>query len=346
MGGEDQAGNRGRCGCGAGHLTNREIEVLRLAAMGLSSNEIARKLGISPRTVDDHLSVMRQRVGAADRGELIARCYAAEILLLGWPPRWSGRRCVQILQRPGCSLPSAQVTVFRTRSVNDSAGASTMSDHPRVPRFPYSSGSIEQADDQRTALLEIARPRCAAAMGVLIGYARLSTRDQNLARQISALTAAGCSVIFAEEKTCKHSAEFRRLLDSAHCGDTLVVVSLDRLCDSSQDLIRLLADLGHRGLGLKSLHEHLDTTAPCGQLIFHVFDALAEFLRQVIVERTRDGLAAARARGVVGGRPTVMTAEKISAARALLPANSIASIARQLAISRSTLYAHIEALRG
>ncbi len=129
-------------------------------------------------------------------------------------------------------------------------------------------------------------------------------------------------------------------------GDTLVVASLDRLSRSLQDLISIVADLRERGVGFKSLHEQLDTTTPGGRLIFHVFAALAEFIRELIVEGTREGLDAARARGRVGGRPTVMTPEKLAAARALLPDNSVSAIARIVGVSRGTLYAHMDAIQS
>lgn len=85
-----------RCDCGAAHLTAREVQVLLLIAAGLGGQAIGHELGISPRTVEDHLAVMRQHAGAHDSAELVARCYAAEILLPGWPPQWSGRSCLSI----------------------------------------------------------------------------------------------------------------------------------------------------------------------------------------------------------------------------------------------------------
>lgn len=102
-------------------------------------------------------------------------------------------------------------------------------------------------------------------------------------------------------------------------GDTLVVASLDRLSRSLQDLIAMVAELRRRQVGFRSLHEQLDATTPGGRLVFHVFAALAEFIRELIVEGTREGPDAARARGRVGGRPPVMTPEKIAAAQSLLP---------------------------
>ena len=188
----------------------------------------------------------------------------------------------------------------------------------------------------------------AVLTGALVGYARVSTRDQNLDRQTDALTEAGCLRIFADRKSGKSSArpELGKALDFMRPGDTLVVASLDRLSRSLQDLITIVADLRRRGVGFQSLHEQLDTTTPGGRLIFHVFAALAEFIRELIVEGTREGLDAARARGRVGGRPPVMTPEKIQAARALLPDNSISAIARIVGVSRGTLYAHMDAITG
>jgi len=184
------------------------------------------------------------------------------------------------------------------------------------------------------------------ATGALIGYARASLCGQHLNRQIEALRAAGCHSIFADQKPGKNSErrELRRLLDAARPGDILVVASLGRLSRSVPDLIGLVAGLRDRGVGFKTLQEGLDTTAPGGQLIFGVFVALAALPRELIAEGTREGLSTARSRGRAGGRPTVMTAEKITAARALLAHTTIAAIARQIGVSRGTLYAHMDAI--
>jgi DNA invertase Pin-like site-specific DNA recombinase len=180
---------------------------------------------------------------------------------------------------------------------------------------------------------------------IRIGYARVSTGGQNLERQIDALTTAGCRRIFAEKKSGKNAErpELLAALDFMRAGDTLVVPSLDRLSRSLQDLITTVGDLRRRGIGFTSLHENLDTTTPGGRLVFHVFAALAEFIRELIVTGTHEGLAAARARGRVGGRPTVVTPEVIRAARDLLPnpEHSITSIAKLLGVSPGTLYNHI-----
>jgi DNA invertase Pin-like site-specific DNA recombinase len=170
-----------------------------------------------------------------------------------------------------------------------------------------------------------------------------------LERQLDALTAAGCRKIFADKKSGKN--ELRPELKACHAfldsGDTLIVPSLDGYGRSLQDLINMVADLRERGIGFTSLHENLDTTTPGGRLVFHVFAALAEFIRKLIVIGTNEGLAAARARVRVGGRPSATTEEVIRAARDLLPDpdRSITSIAKLLGVSPGTLYNHIPDLR-
>jgi DNA invertase Pin-like site-specific DNA recombinase len=126
----------------------------------------------------------------------------------------------------------------------------------------------------------------------------------------------------------------------------LVVPSLDRLGRSLQDLIVIVAGLRKRGIGFRSLHEALDTTTAGGRLIFHVFAALAEFIRELIADGTNEGLAAARARGQRLGRPPAMNAEQIRQARAMLarPEESVSSIARLLGVSQSTLYKYVPEL--
>lgn len=142
---------------------------------------------------------------------------------------------------------------------------------------------------------------------IRIGCARVSTGGQTLDRQVDALTLARCRRIFKEKKSGKNDA--RPELKACHAfleaGDTLVVPSLDRYGRSLQDLVNMVAELRTRGIGFTSLHEKLDTLTPGGRLIFHVFAALAEFIRELIVQGTNEGLAA-RARGRVGGRPSVV----------------------------------------
>lgn len=137
-------------------------------------------------------------------------------------------------------------------------------------------------------------------------------------------------------------------LDYLRPGDTLVVPSLDRLGRSIQDLIAIVSGLRKRGIGFTSLHEALDTTTPGGRLVFHVFAALAEFIRELIVQDTNEGLDAARARGARLGRPPAMTEEQVRNARDLLtrPENAVSSIAEFLGISRNTIYKYVPELRG
>ena len=200
-----------------------------------------------------------------------------------------------------------------------------------------------------TASTELPSAEPAVLTGIKIGYARVSTGGQNLERQIDALKAACCRRIFAEKQSGRDTdrPELAACLAFMAPGDTLMVPALDRLSRSLQDLITAISDLRRRGIGFTSLHENLDTTTPGGRLVFHVFAALAEFIRELIVSGTREGLAAARARGRAGGRPTVVTPEIFRAARDMLPnpGASVTSIARLLGISPGTLYNHIPDLR-
>ncbi|WP_449597395.1 recombinase family protein [Nonomuraea endophytica] len=184
---------------------------------------------------------------------------------------------------------------------------------------------------------------------IRIGYARVSTRGQSLDRQIDALTGAGCRRVFADKKSGKNA--LRPELQACHAfltpGDTLIVPELARYGRSLHDLITMVGDLRRREIGFTSLHENLDTTTPGGRLVFHVFAALAEFIRELIIAGTHEGLAAARARGRVGGRPTVVDTELLKAARDLLPdpGRSVTSIAKLLGVSVGTLYNHIPDLQ-
>lgn len=186
--------------------------------------------------------------------------------------------------------------------------------------------------------------------GALIGYARVSTKGQNLDRQIAALKVAGCERIFSDKKSGKNAEreELQKALDYLRPNDTLIVPSLDRLGRSIQDLINIVGSLRKDGIGFRSLHEALDTTTPGGRLVFHVFAALAEFIRELIIQGTHEGLAAARARGQRLGRPPAMTEEQILHARSMLanPEASISSIANLLGISRTTLYKYVPELKA
>jgi len=182
---------------------------------------------------------------------------------------------------------------------------------------------------------------------MLVGYARISTDDQDLALQRDALHAAGCERLF-EDTMSGAKAERPGLtdgLDFCRAGDTLVVWRLDRLGRSLTNLIELMTVLEEREIGFRSLSEQIDTTTSGGKLVFHIFGALAEFERELIRERTRAGLAAARARGRQGGRPKKLdTPRKIAMAQALYDdgRHSIADICQTLGVSRATLYRAIK----
>lgn len=185
-------------------------------------------------------------------------------------------------------------------------------------------------------------PEPADATGALIGYARVSG-GQPLDSQVTALDEAGCAKVFADTDKDAGRPGLQACLEYLRPGDTLVVPSLDRLSRSLHDLITTVAGLRRRGAGFRSLHEALDTTTPGGRLVFHVFAALAEFIREVIAEGTHEGLGGARARGVRLGRPPALDAGQIRQARDLLarPDNTVSSIARLLGVSRSTIYKYV-----
>jgi DNA invertase Pin-like site-specific DNA recombinase len=182
-------------------------------------------------------------------------------------------------------------------------------------------------------------------VGVLLGYARVSTGEQELGLQHDALTAAGCARIFSDTASgaLDERPELARLLDHLREGDTLIVWRLDRLGRSLRHLIDTVSKLAEHGVGFRSLHESIDTTTPGGRLVFHVFAALAEFERELIRERTNAGLAAARARGRKGGRPSVMTPDKLAMAREMYASgeHTVAAIAAVLGVSRASVYRHL-----
>ncbi len=175
-----------------------------------------------------------------------------------------------------------------------------------------------------------------------IGYARVSSLDQSPALQIDALKAAGCLRIFTEKASGTRASrpQLDKMLDHLRPGDVVVVWKLDRLGRSLRHLVSLVEYFDTNEIGFRSLTESMDTTTPGGRLIFHIFSALSEFEASLIRERTRAGLAAARARGRVGGRPTVMTPAKLSAARKLLRdgEQTVSEVARAVGVSRPTLY--------
>ena len=180
---------------------------------------------------------------------------------------------------------------------------------------------------------------------MLVGYARVSTQDQNPELQTDALEKAGCGRVFEERASGAHRdrPQLAAALDYMREGDMLVIWKLDRLARSLKQLLETVEYLDSVGVGLCSLTESLDTTSAGGKLVFHVFGALAEFERAMIRERTCAGLAAARARGRRGGRPPALSNEDIQAAKALLsdPKITMADVAKRLGVVPSTLYRHL-----
>ena len=179
-----------------------------------------------------------------------------------------------------------------------------------------------------------------------IGYARVSTEDQNLDMQIDALKEAKCDHIYEEKISGK--VNDRPALDKAlnfmRKGDTLVVWKLDRLGRSLRHLIEVINNLMDDGMYFMSLQENIDTTSTSGKLIFHIFAALAEFEREIISERTKGGLKAARARGRFGGRPKKLNEEQAQMVKKMWKDHtiSIEEICRSFDISRSTLYLYLK----
>lgn len=181
-----------------------------------------------------------------------------------------------------------------------------------------------------------------------IGYARVSTQDQDLALQLDALRDAGCERIYQEKISgaAKARPELELLLDQLRQDDLVIVWKLDRLARSLAHLVQLVNQIQGKGAAFRSLQDHIDTLSAHGKFTFHIFAALAEFERDIIRERTKAGLAAARARDRYGGRPkgltqkakhTAMLAERLYKEGDL----SIREICEQLSISKGTLYNYL-----
>jgi DNA invertase Pin-like site-specific DNA recombinase len=182
-------------------------------------------------------------------------------------------------------------------------------------------------------------------MSKRIGYARVSTDDQNLDLQRDALSRSGCLTLYEETASGKSSqrVELEHCRKALRAGDTLVVWRLDRLGRSLSDLVKIIGELEQGGITFESLSEKIDTGSASGKLQFHVFAALAEFERNLIRERTLAGLTAARARGRVGGRKLKLNDKQIREIRALLtdPAAQVKDIAARYGVSRTTLYKRV-----
>ncbi|MEJ7558626.1 MAG: recombinase family protein [Pedobacter sp.] len=185
-----------------------------------------------------------------------------------------------------------------------------------------------------------------------IGYARVSTADQNLDMQFNALTEYGCKTIFQEKISGKNTdrPELKKLLESLRKGDEVVVWKLDRLGRSLRDLVDLVAVFDKQGVNFISLQDHINTTTATGRFTFNIFASLAEFEREIIRERTKAGLVAARARGKKGGRPSGLSPEKLQLAITALDLHdtgkySILEISKRLHIPIATCYRYIKIVK-
>jgi len=182
-------------------------------------------------------------------------------------------------------------------------------------------------------------------MAHLYGYARVSSVGQNPAGQRDALKAAGCARIFTDKVsgTLDRRPQLDALLAVVLPGDTVVVWRLDRLGRSIRHLIEVVTELGERKVGFRSLTEAIDTGTAAGRLLFHIMGALADFERQLIVERTQVGLAAARARGRRGGRPRTVTEQQVQVLREMYQTreHTVEVIAKTVGVSRQTVYRYL-----
>lgn len=176
---------------------------------------------------------------------------------------------------------------------------------------------------------------------MILGYARVSTEDQHLEAQTEALKAAGAERIWSE-KVSGAKAQREQLiamLDQLRDGDVVTVTKYDRLSRSLQDLLTIVEAIREKGAGFRSLAEDIDTTTPAGRLVFHVFASIAQFERERISERTREGLVAARKRGRIGGRPPALSAERRAEVRQMRDEDGrgIAELARLFKVSPNTI---------
>jgi DNA invertase Pin-like site-specific DNA recombinase len=179
-----------------------------------------------------------------------------------------------------------------------------------------------------------------ARKGDILGYARVSTVDQDLSGQVTRLKEAGAVRVFEDGVSGKQFDRpgLSNLIEQARPGDSLGIIRLDRLGRSLKELLETVENLKTQNIGLISLEERIDTTSAAGELIFHVFGAIAHFERRLISERTKDGIEAARAQGRKPGRPP-LDGETVLALQNLVQAGMTAGqAAKQLGIARSTAY--------
>lgn len=179
---------------------------------------------------------------------------------------------------------------------------------------------------------------------MLIGYARVSTLDQNPSHQLDALNEAGCKKIFTEKISgaSKQRTQLQEALDYMREGDTLVVWKLSRLARSLTQVISTLKILEEKKIALQVITQNIDTSTPEGRLFFHMNAAFDQFQREIIVENTKAGLKSARKNGRIGGRPKLMSDDKMRTAKAMLKDNEnypfISDIIKTLGIGRTTFY--------
>ncbi|MEP3342335.1 MAG: recombinase family protein [Hyphomicrobiales bacterium] len=176
---------------------------------------------------------------------------------------------------------------------------------------------------------------------MIIGYARVSTDDQSLDSQTDALSVAGAERVFADKISGSRRArpELDRMLEQLRDGDVVTVTKYDRLARSLKDLLEIVEAIRAHGAGFRSLAEDIDTTTPAGRLVFHVFASLAQFERERISERTREGLVSARKRGRIGGRPPALTTAQKNEVRQMRDQEhrAVSDIARLFKVSERTV---------
>lgn len=327
-----------RCRCGAPHLTDRQAEILAAAAAGSSSRQIGKKLMVSARTVDDHLTAIADRTGVRGRAQLISMAYACQIIIPGQPPHLTHVRCWRTpkldSQTAGERLQAPDYETPRQ------AARPPSEQHPQ----PFLEISAIPPDSE----MAYETPGHAANVHHnLVALARVSTDAQDAHLQRDALAEAGCGRIFEEMISTRKTERpgLAAALDYLRPGDTLCIWKLDRLGRSVKDVLIIANDLHDRGIGLLILTGKLaGTHTPAGEggFFFTMMAVFAELERDIIHERAMAGLAAARTKGRPGGRPTVMNGDKPAAARARhANGESPAQIAKALGISRATVYRHL-----
>lgn len=217
--------------------------------------------------------------------------------------------------------------------------------------FTNMAKDVKDPGTRELPIIEVGgkRKRALRGQGARIGYARKSKDEQELALQVDALKKAGCERIYVEQvsragprREKKGARELEHALMALRQGDTLVVWRLDRLAGSVSELIRIVTqELKARGVGFESLTEKIDTTTAAGNMFFQISAVFAEYERRLLIERTRAGLEAARARGRSGGRPKALTAKEERQVVTLMrdPGVAIADVVKRFGVSRTTLYA-------